>query len=278
MISRYFERSDRYNIVLDVSPSLADDVLTNYNPHNRRLVDAHANRLAGEIKAGRWRLTHQGIAFSVDRVLLDGQHRLWAVILAEQTVPMRVFFNEPRESLHVVDAIRARTNDEILTLGGGLGIVTRSELSTLRAMLAGLGNYVRMTPGEEAVYLARHREAITFAHDILPSARFRGVGNAVTRAVLARAFYSADHDQLRHFADVLQTGVPTRPEDGPISLLFRFLIESVQSRRGRPEVRERYAKTERALTAYLAGEALGRLYATATELFPLESPRSAMPA
>ena len=45
-------------------------------------------------------------------------------------------------------------------------------------------------------------------------------------------------------------------------------------RRGRPEVRERYGKTERALQAYLAGEQLGKLYAATTELFPLPEDRA----
>jgi len=87
--------------------------------------------------------------------------------------------------------------------------------------------------------------------------------------VLARASYSADHDKLRHFADVLQSGVASCEEDQPITLLLKFLIESAQGRRGRPEMRERYAKTERALSAYLAGEQLSKLYAATTELFPL---------
>jgi len=81
-----------YNVVMDITPSQAFAWLEG-NTHNRPLDQAHVERLARDMKAGRWRLT----------LLVDGQHRLWAVIEADVTVPMRVFFNEPPESRHVLD-------------------------------------------------------------------------------------------------------------------------------------------------------------------------------
>jgi hypothetical protein len=104
MIERYFDRKDPYSVVMNVTPAIADAWLAGCNSHNRKLVDVHVERLMREMKAGRWRLTHQGIAFSTNRVLLDGQHRLWAVSLSGVTVAMRVFFNEPAQSLEAIDA------------------------------------------------------------------------------------------------------------------------------------------------------------------------------
>lgn len=265
----FFSRKDSYSQVIDVTPEMAGAWLSECNTHNRRLVESHVNYLARQMKSGEWRLTHQGIAFSPNRVLLDGQHRLWAIVISETTVPMRVFFNEPADTLMAIDAVRPRTNDEVITLVGGMGTVSRNELSTLRAMLAGFSSYTRRAPSEEAAVLRTHRRAIHFSHEILSLTRFRGVVNSVTRAVLARAYYSADHASLQHFADVLQSGVATGEQDQPIMMLFKFLIDSAQVRRGRPEVRERYGKTERALAAYLADEQLGRLYSAAGELFLL---------
>lgn len=271
MNSIFFNRQDPYNIVIEVTPQLASSWLGECNTHNRHVVEAHVNRLARDMKAGRWILTHQGIAFSPNRVLLDGQHRLWAVVMSETTVPMRVFFNQPEGTLPAIDGeILARTNDAVITLAGGMGTVTKGVLATLRAMIAGLNRCERMTAGEETPHLVTHRKAIEFAHEILPASRFRGVATATTRAVLARAFYSAPQDELRHFAEVLQSGIATGIKDQPITLLFKFLIDSRDARRGRPEAHERYAKTERALSAYLSGETLTRLYAPTVELFPLQ--------
>ena len=42
--------------------------------------------IARDMKAGHWRLTHQGIAFDPAGVLIDGQHRLWAIVESDTTL------------------------------------------------------------------------------------------------------------------------------------------------------------------------------------------------
>ncbi len=269
MFRHFFERNDRYSMVINVTPEMAEAWLSRCNSHNRKIVDAHVERLVREMKNGRWQVTHQGIAFSANQVLLDGQHRLWAVFFSGVTVPMRVFFNEPADSLVAIDAGRARSNDQIITLAGGVGAVDRKQLATLRVMVTGLNAYTRMTAGEEAKLLAQYHDAIAFAHEILPAAQFRGVATSVTRGVLARAFYSADLGRLRHFADVLRAGVADGKQDHAIAMLLKFLMSTARGVCGRPEARDKYAKIERALQAYLAGERPSRLNGTTTELFPL---------
>jgi hypothetical protein len=270
-----FARADRYNFVLDLTPEIADDWLMHCNPHNRKLMDNHVEYLASEMKAGRWRLTHQGIAFSTNRVLLDGQHRLWAVALSGVTVPMRVFVNEPPEAMEALDTGQRRRNDQILTLTAGLGEVTCKELATLRAMYMGFGQR-RRSPGEEGALLARHLDAVRFALECLGRReRVKNVATAMTRAVLARAWYSAEHAQLRHFADVLTSGRPLGEHDEPIMLLFQALVRMTHNRNAAGR-RECYSLTERALAAFLNRERLTRLYPARQELFPL--PEEAQPA
>jgi len=276
-LEQLFSRTERYNLVIDLTPEIADDWLTHCNTHNRKLIDAHVEYLADEMKAGRWRLTHQGIAFSDNRVLLDGQHRLWAVALSGVTVPMRVFVNEPSEAMEVLDTGQRRRNDQILSLSAGMGEVSREDLATLRAMFIGQGQQRRQSPGEEGELLSRHLGAVRFALECLRgSGKLKNLATAVTRAVLARAWYSADHARLRHFAEVLVTGRPIGEHDEPIILLFQFLVGGAAGGRNRAERHECYRKTERALSAFLNRERLSRLYAAPHELFPL--PDEAQPA
>src|SRR5690349_1505768 len=106
-----------YDVVMEVTPDMAARWLEG-NTHNRPLNQAHVERLVKDMKAGRWQLTHQGLAFDDRGVLLDGQHRLWAVIEANVPVNFRVFFNEPPESRLVLDCGKRRSNLDILTLSG----------------------------------------------------------------------------------------------------------------------------------------------------------------
>lgn len=62
------------------------------NTKNRRLRLPHVNTLANDMINGRWVLNGQTIIFSADGTLLDGQHRLQAVIKSGATVPMAVAF------------------------------------------------------------------------------------------------------------------------------------------------------------------------------------------
>ncbi len=269
---------ERRSFVIDVTPEMATQWLE-HNSNNRPVVDAHVDYLAGEMKAGRWKLTHQGIAFSPKRVLLDGQHRLWAIMMSGATLPMRVFVNEPSEGLEVIDTGKTRSNDQILSMSGGIGKVTREELAALRAMLAGLGSYRRKSAGDELAHLVRHREAVAFAVKCMSGKRrFRGMATNITKAVIARAWYSCDHARLQHFADVLLTGTPRSEHDQPIMLLFQYLMgcKALAGHLGRPESRERYSKTERALLAFLRGDRPAKLYAAPHELFPL--PEEMMPS
>jgi len=263
-------RTDPYNVVLDITPSMAARWLEG-NTHNRPISQGHVERLAREMKAGRWRLTHQGIAFSPSSRLLDGQHRLWAVVLADVTVTMRVFFNEPPENIECLDGGLARSAAHRMSLSQRFGQdINYKHLATLRCMVRGLNPQQRMSYGEEAELLARHMEAICFSlRHLKMTERARGVGTAVTRAVVARAWYSIDPEKLVHFCTVLRTGLATCPADEPIILLRDYLVASEKGRGALAVIREHYGKTERALKAHLAGESLGRLYAVASELFPL---------
>jgi|DewCreStandDraft_4_1066084.scaffolds.fasta_scaffold36628_2 hypothetical protein len=56
-------------------------------------------------------------------------------------------------------------------------------------------------------------------------------------------------------------------------MIDHYLVETANRAGGRLECRERYAKTERALSAYLHGERLARLFASTSELFPIPHAR-----
>ena len=137
-------------------------------------------------------------------------------------------------------------------------------------MIRGLDPQIRLAFSRESDLMVRHIDAVNFAMKSLKmTERARGVSTSVTRSVVARAYYSVDHDTLKHFCTVLRTGLATSELDEPIILLRDFLVRTEKGRSALSVVREQYGKTERALKAYLRGEKLARIYATATELFPL---------
>jgi len=254
--------------LMTVTPAMATNWLENANTRNRKLSDAYVSRLARDIAEGRWLLTHEGLAFDPTGVLLDGQHRLWAVVLADKPIQTYVWLNITPDALVAINNGRPRSIQDALTLAGGMGPVTTDEMATLRALLGGLGSPPKLTSGEAREALVRHRAAVAFAIASLSrSCPTPGVVTANTRAAVARAWYTQDRARVAEFSKMLVTGIAPDASAGIVLLLRNALARNVGG--SHVDRCARYALTERALKAFLTGERLARLYPASIELFPL---------
>lgn len=65
--------------ILTVTPEMAAKLLE-HNKWNRPLNDLHVHRIKNQILKGKWQFNGDTIKVSADGDVLDGQHRLWAVI------------------------------------------------------------------------------------------------------------------------------------------------------------------------------------------------------
>lgn len=111
-----------------LAPSDAKELLGK-NHKNRNLSPATVARYVADIKADAWALTHQAIAVGPDGELVDGQHRLTAIV--EAGVPVLVVFAIYRdarmaeEARQKVDIGRVRRAGDVFEIGGvtekGLG-------------------------------------------------------------------------------------------------------------------------------------------------------------
>ena len=122
--------------IVNVTPELARTWLVNNNFNRPKNPEAVA-KYVRQIREERWWLTHQGIALTKHGFLLDGQHRLWAIIECDITLPMRVFINEPIENYEVIDCGRNRSNLDVVRMSAKDSTLTSAHTQTLQSMLAG---------------------------------------------------------------------------------------------------------------------------------------------
>ena len=94
--------------IMEVTPELAKAFLQK-NTSNRAKRGRWISDLANMIQRGEWVTTHQGIAFAENGKLLDGQHRLEAIVLANKPVKMMVAINVPDDAFKVLDSGVKRT-------------------------------------------------------------------------------------------------------------------------------------------------------------------------
>ncbi|SDT84116.1 hypothetical protein SAMN04488548_10623 [Gordonia westfalica] len=69
-----------------VDPAMARRVLAK-NTHNRPIKESQVVRLMAEMTSGRWKYNGEAIKWSIDDVLLDGQHRLTALARMDDNFP-----------------------------------------------------------------------------------------------------------------------------------------------------------------------------------------------
>lgn len=126
--------------IVNVSPLLAREWL-GHNTHNRNIRPAGVAALVRDMRAGRYHLTGQGITFDRSGVLIDGQHRLNAIIEADVTVPLVVLRGADPDAQMAIDVNRKRTYPDHLTLSGKINATTRAAILR-RAMLWERGIFV----------------------------------------------------------------------------------------------------------------------------------------
>lgn len=104
--------------VVFVTPEMADRWLKVNNAHNRKLNPKVVNTYARDMASGAWLLTGEGIKFSTEGNLLDGQHRLAAIVKTGATIPMFVMRGVAPEAQTVMDTGRKRTSADDLSIRG----------------------------------------------------------------------------------------------------------------------------------------------------------------
>lgn len=230
---------------------------------NRPVVQSQVAKFARDMTNDEWRRTHQGIGFDWDGHLMDGQHRLWAAIESGASVWMLVTYGLDPDSNVGVDNGKNRTVSDILHY-------RKKKAGKLESGIAKwmiIADVAQPTRTEIVESYERHEEAITAVVGLFPARQARLVQSA-TLAPPTRAWYQPSYrEQLERFATVLISGRAGDSEE-PIILLREFLI-FLKSTGGGNISKEIYAKTERALYAFLHGQRLAKLYAANKELFPL---------
>lgn len=102
---------------MDITPRIAEVYLSG-NTANRPINAKRVNEYARAMRAGQWRTTNQGIGISRTGVLVDGQHRLHAVIESGVCVKMAVTTGLDEDVFDVIDTGRTRSDGDVLSIVG----------------------------------------------------------------------------------------------------------------------------------------------------------------
>lgn len=248
--------------VLSVTPEMATAWLSK-NTHNRRINKGHVQRLRSDLVEGRWKFNPDPVSFDPEGTVLNGQHRLTAIVDSGVPALLAVCFNVPPDAMSVMDQGVPRKLKDIA------GISNR-EAAVATSMLCGLDRSGKDYPskGELATFFRRFEPEISFAISLCPTST-RGLRVAAIPAAIARAACGhIDRDTLSAFATVLMSGMPVTNTDATVIRLRDRLMSGIKFNQG-AGARDVYGSVERALIAYSKGQILGKIFPAKEELFPL---------
>jgi hypothetical protein len=117
--------------IREVSPALAAELLSK-NTANRAINKRAVARYAEAMQRGAWRIGNDAICVGLDGVLLNGQHRLNAVVESGVTVKMLFRSGVEQGDLFAMDQGNKRVGADIATLTGHA--MTRSQSKALRLL------------------------------------------------------------------------------------------------------------------------------------------------
>lgn len=120
--------------VVDISPELARQWL-NLNIGNRPTSQVHVAKIERAIKDGKWKMTGDAIRFSKTGKLIDGQHRLQAILNSGMTVTCVVMRDLDDAIFDVIDSGRSRQKSDVLFIELGLPVETCKMLASAATLI-----------------------------------------------------------------------------------------------------------------------------------------------
>lgn len=152
-----------------ITPEKAKELLK-YNDLNRpirkNIVDYYSNQMLN----GQWTLSGQTISLTYDGRLIDGQHRLAAIIKSGKSIYCNIARNVPEESFVNYDRLRSRSTGDVLGIYGiknarniSAALTSYFHLKAKRFGQAGFGENIR-SKGQGCIKDSREKSTIDIIH------------------------------------------------------------------------------------------------------------------
>ena len=214
-----------------VTPEKALAWLTNA-AKNRPIHDAAVRRYGADMECGRWTLNGQGIIFDTNGRLVDGRHRLTAIVATSCEVTMLVVRGAKPEAFETMDSGRTRTLANTLAIEGHKHAAATSATARICfAYVAGMNLKFSATRTELLSLVRRHPMIETYAAQVASRdylIKNMGVPRNSLAAVMAIANNTGEREQdVKEFLDGFITGEGLFSGD-PRLTLRRWLAKTRQ--------------------------------------------------
>ena len=214
--------------IQQITPAEAAGWLEHRNGTNRRVREMVVRGFTREMRAGEWLVNHQGIAFDQKGNLLDGQHRLRALVRSNRPVRMLVSTGWPAKheavrstTMDTVDRGTPRTVVDMLELQHALSDAKWVQMAVnIICLVASNGNTHRASAALTLQVVEHFTAGIKFA--VQTKVQVPGLRNAAVIGAAALAF-EVDPAVAKEFFDRLYHG-HSLEKGSPILILRNYFL------------------------------------------------------
>lgn len=248
---------------VDVTPEMAKRWLEKHNHRNRSIRGRNVRLLAAEMQRGRFAVNGDPIRFDTNRELLDGQHRLAAVVESGITLKNQlVVCNLDPGVMETIDTgAKRRLSDQLKINGVANAVVVAAAARICVCIEHGDLGLTYNFPDSEFSDFARIRESEIQTAFKEASRICTAVGGAPA-VYTAGLFYAMDYDKTKtkDFVKGVASGEELKKGDPALTFRNYALRNYVGGRRGRaPASFFQLQILIKALNAHLQGKNLGIL-------------------
>ena len=250
-----------------VTPTDAREWLDTKNSRNRPVSQFVVDKYVQQIKTGRWKANGQGIIFGKSGQLLDGQHRLKAVVQAGKPIQTMVVYGVEDDAFDTIDDVHGRTLADVFAIRGEANSqivaaavrfvweyatgqivsrkASRATIATKQLLEKMLDNHPRVRQSARFVCMLKSR----------PGGIMVGVGLA---AGLHYLFALIDEKKADEFMTQFQSGL-NLSEGHPVALLRQRLIAARSEKSTKLSPEAVYAYVVLAWNAFVKDQPLKRM-------------------
>lgn len=223
-----------------ITPKIAEQYLEKNSNNYRRLYKATVDQYASEMLNGKWIFNGEAIKFNKSGKLVDGQHRLSAIVKSGCSIPM-VVITDVNDDVNTFDIGKTRSVSDIAAANGlDYSCTNTTTVGAIGFLLGCNGTY--KTPKQTMVsFLTKDSETWAKSYEacVVGDSRARLARRAP--CVLA-AYYLLKHGSrfvdLCEFFRIVNTGFPNEEKESSSAIVLRnFLLKNQREINGRREFR-----------------------------------------
>ncbi len=250
-----------------ITPEIAKKYLS-LSAGNRNLSPSNQRACERDISKGDWVLNGEAIKFNQSGKLVDGHHRLSAVVKTGKPIETLVVYGVA-DDIYIFDKGKPRSTTDTLKISKtDQALADNRIIATAKFHFQMQANISKASDEQIKQYLEKHNDSFHKLKDIIKKTRkknFKGVGAPMFLSMYYAIELGRDYQSILRFSEILYSGFYESPSEKAAVVLRNDIINKTITCDKREDRFNACYATEKAIDDFLKGYERKATYKNCTE-------------